>query len=167
MEYIYFCPKCKAVYGYAVDQPGTCSNCRINTVSTGYDSQDWYSMKKPERDAMIEKMASGEPLDDPHILEHTTEKYIPGNDSEGGIVIALKNGFESMLSIMTVLSVIMFCIAGYMFGDATDNTFFGLVVGFVIGIIYNIAVNGLFATIIHISNTNDKILYYLQHRDDK
>ncbi len=48
MEYIYFCPECKATFRYEGQASHLCPDCQCVTVFSGYNASDWYA--KPHRD---------------------------------------------------------------------------------------------------------------------
>ena len=60
MDYIYFCPECKATYRYPELSPRPCPDCQCNTVFTGYNASDWYAKPNKERASeMLEIIENG------------------------------------------------------------------------------------------------------------
>ena len=49
MDYIYFCPKCRASYRYSQQSPRPCLECNCSTVFSGYNALDWYAKPTKER----------------------------------------------------------------------------------------------------------------------
>lgn len=49
MEIIHICPKCGAVFSRKDDVPKVCSGCKLETVSSGYTYDAWYSLSKEQR----------------------------------------------------------------------------------------------------------------------
>lgn len=57
MEYIFICPKCASTYRHSNSEgPRICSDCQIETFYSGYNSDDWYGMKGPQRNETKKKL---------------------------------------------------------------------------------------------------------------
>lgn len=89
--------------------------------------------------------------------------------SSGGIMRFLKNGLRTMTGLLFVLSMIAMTILGgaagamvYDGGSGGGLIILGALAGFVVGLIINVVLYGMIATIIHISDTNEMILKYLR-----
>lgn len=52
MEYIYFCPKCKAAFRYEGQASHPCPDCKCATVFSGYAASDWYAKPNKERNGL-------------------------------------------------------------------------------------------------------------------
>lgn len=60
MEYIYFCPKCKAAFRYEGQASHPCPDCKCATVFSGYAASDWYAKPNKERSGLkLEIIESG------------------------------------------------------------------------------------------------------------
>jgi hypothetical protein len=56
-----------------------------------------------------------------------------------------RNSFKVVFEIALWLNFIICPIVGYVLGDAGDNGFLGLILGLVVGVVYNILVGGYIA----------------------
>ena len=59
MEYIYFCPRCKATLGSTSLDGLICGSCGTPTVFTGMDENDWYALPRNEREARKKEILEG------------------------------------------------------------------------------------------------------------
>lgn len=60
MEYIYFCPECKAAFRYEGQASHSCPDCQCATVFSGYNASDWYAKPNKERNSLkLEIIESG------------------------------------------------------------------------------------------------------------
>lgn len=50
MKEVCFCPKCKATFSFDGGSAQECSDCRCQTVGSGYSEEDWYAMPWKERE---------------------------------------------------------------------------------------------------------------------
>lgn len=77
MEYIYFCPECRATYRYPELSPRLCPDCQCNTVFSGYTAADWYAKPNKERVAetleIIENGALNRDVGDAAIIDSFKE----------------------------------------------------------------------------------------------
>ena len=68
MEFIYICPKCGLVYRNKTDASNICSNCSIETISSGYDDQDWYAYSRDQREKLKKALM------DPYLNQATKQE---------------------------------------------------------------------------------------------
>ena len=62
MEYVFCCPKCGATYSLpSPDAVKICSDCRLQTVYTGYSEEAWAKLSPKER--MVIKKSNGKTLE--------------------------------------------------------------------------------------------------------
>lgn len=74
--YVYYCPKCKIIYCYDVNEKGICGNCKGDTVFTGYTRSDWYSKSLEERQNFLDKPSKEE------LIELGLEEYLDADVKE-------------------------------------------------------------------------------------
>ncbi len=86
-------------------------------------------------------------------------------DESGGLIKWLKNSFKFTTGLLFFVTIIAFTIAGAMIGEEQGNLMLGLWLGLAAGVLIGIHVFGYFATIINISEQNEKILEYLKKKD--
>ncbi|SCY69616.1 hypothetical protein SAMN02910292_02547 [Lachnospiraceae bacterium XBB2008] len=86
------------------------------------------------------------------------------------MIIWLKKGFKSIISLLFVCFVLSFAIAGGVVGAAINGAgtaLVGLTIGILLGVFFGVIVFGLIATILSIAETQEQILSVLQGGDNK
>lgn len=82
------------------------------------------------------------------------------------IITWLKERFNSFISFLFVFNVVCYAFLGIVVGGAVDHSFIGLILGILIGGSLGVVIFGFIATILSMSETQDRILKVLQSLQD-
>lgn len=72
MEYIYVCPKCKAIYGLDERSERPCPRCGADLLDSGYTTDVWSGLGRGEKEEIIKKL-TGDWGDAGPVLKYPTD----------------------------------------------------------------------------------------------
>lgn len=80
MDYIYFCPKCRLTFRFPDQTKRLCTDCKCDTIFSGYNASDWYEKPNKERDrekkGIIESALSIQDVGDVSLIESFKESDV-------------------------------------------------------------------------------------------
>jgi len=171
-----YCNRCGKLYAGPEEK---CIKCKTPLLKSEYNSDDFAKLEVEERTKVVKELFNVEyhpsidifPIPTDTESENRVENKQTNTmqSSSGGLMGWLKNGFKTTVSVCFFILLILFAVGGAVLGSVIgENTgtsglgFFGFIIGLFIGWIVDIVAFGFCATIIHISNTNEKILEELR-----
>ncbi len=161
---------CK-IHQYAItDGNSKCPVCGAETVPTDCPVEDWYGLTDDLKRKYLQKaLGDSINLSVQSSQEQSSQTQSPQEIGSGIISLATKY-FRSAISIMFVANIFIWTIAGIALsslGDLPESTKCIIVVfGLVMGLVSSVLIYGFLATIIHLSDTADKILETLHTKSE-
>ena len=159
------CRKCKQAF---TKGETSCPICGGELILTRFTTLYWDKCTDADREDGIKQYLSNDP--NAKVVAPVVKSYtVNTGEPSGGLMGMITNGFKTMLSVAFIIFVVSCGIWGTIIGYRANYNagggFLGLLIGLAIGIFIGIELCGYFATIIHISDTNDQILKYLKQKE--